>query len=170
MFHEVRKSTGGVIHISFIHCDYWLHTLKCLPNFTDIVNFQLSCFPPLLSFDHRSWMSQETFFYCAPCRLKVLVLPLGNVRASYFSRSLGILRKHGTVIPFQNIDPEHLSKGLFNPAAFPQGQLLFEYVTDWEPHYAHVEDFQPWRKVYVVIILRILRPVLINVYCQDHCH
>lgn len=95
-------------------------------------------------------MSQDAFFYCAPCRLKVLVVPLGQVRASYFSQCLQLLDQN-RVVPLKDLDDqERLSKAMFTPSAFPQGQLLFEYITEWEPHYAYLEDFQHWRKLYAV--------------------
>jgi hypothetical protein len=28
---------------------------------------------------------------------------------------------------------------------------LFDFVTDWETQYKHLEDFQHWRKLYAVI-------------------
>jgi hypothetical protein len=94
-------------------------------------------------------MSQDAFFYCAPCRLKALIAPLGQVRTSYFSQCLQLLHQN-RVISFKELDQERLSKAMFTPSAFPQGQLLFEYLTEWEPYYAYLEDFQPWRKLYAV--------------------
>ena len=106
-------------------------------------------------------MSQDAFFYCAPCRLKVLVVPLGQARASYFSQCLQLLHQN-RVIPLKDLDQERLSKAMFTPSAFLQGQLLFEYLTEWEPYYAYLEDFQHWRKLYAVrnYLSTVLNPLL----------
>src|SRR5205809_4385722 len=110
-------------------------------------------------------MSQDAFFYWAPCRLKVLVVPLGQVRASYFSRCLQLLHQN-RVVPLKELDQERLSKAMFTPSAFLQGQLLFEYLTELEPYYAYLEDFQHWRKLYAVRIISIRQaPLLLTPKC-----
>jgi trafficking protein particle complex subunit 9 len=95
-------------------------------------------------------MSTDEFFYCAPSRVKVLVVPIGEVRTSYFSRCVQLLRENG-VIPFRNMDLSRFSKAMFNPAVFPPGQVVFEFLTNWESQYAYLEDFQHWRKLFAVI-------------------
>jgi trafficking protein particle complex subunit 9 len=94
-------------------------------------------------------MSQDDFFYCAPCRLKVLIAPLGHVRSDYFSQCVQHCRQHA-VVALKSLDQEHLSKTMFSPTTFPQGQLIYDFVTDWEPRYKHLEDFQQWRKLFAV--------------------
>ena len=94
-------------------------------------------------------MSTESFFYCAPCRLKILLVPLGKVRASYFSLCLQLFREN-CALPLRDVVGDRLSQAMFNPSAFPQGQLLFEYLTDWDSRYAYLDDFQHWRKLYAV--------------------
>jgi trafficking protein particle complex subunit 9 len=98
-------------------------------------------------------MTLDSFFYCAPCRLKILVLPVGKVRPSYFTQCLRLLREH-QVTRFEDINDGSLSGALLNPAVFPEGQLMFDFVTDWETQYKHLEDFQHWRKLYAVILSR----------------
>jgi hypothetical protein len=107
-------------------------------------------------------MSLDVFFYCAPCRLKVLLAPLGEVRASYFTQCVQLLRETGTIISFEDLDHERLSKAMFSPSSFPQGQLMFEYVTDWETHYKYLEDFQQWRKLFAVSVSGFLTSTKAN--------
>jgi Transport protein Trs120 or TRAPPC9, TRAPP II complex subunit len=97
-------------------------------------------------------MSAEDFFYCAPGRLKVLVVPLGKVRTSLFSGVLQFFHEN-TTVPFKGLDVERCENAMFNPATFPQGQLMFECLTSWDPSYAYLEDLQPWRKLYAVYYL-----------------
>lgn len=96
-------------------------------------------------------MTLDSFFYCAPCRLKILVVPLGKVRPSYFSRCLQLLRKY-QVTRFEDLEYIAPSGAMLNPATFLQGQLMFDFVTDWEPQYRYLEDFQHWRKLYAVTL------------------
>lgn len=96
-------------------------------------------------------MSLDAFFYCAPCRLKVLAAPLGSVSASCFARALVLLRQHAAVVSLEPLArDERLARAQVSPAVFPRGQLLFDFVTEWDPHYAYLEDFQHWRKLYAV--------------------
>ena len=101
-------------------------------------------------------MSLEQFFYCAPCRLKVLVVPLGNVRASCFADCVELLHRHGAIVPLKSLNGEGLAQVMFSPSAFPEGQLLFQYVTAWDHSYSYLEDFQQWRRLFAVdeVILR----------------
>jgi hypothetical protein len=94
-------------------------------------------------------MSIDPFTYCAPGRIKVLIVPVGKIRASYFSQCLKNFQQHKAV-PFRDIPDDRLSKAMFNPSAFPQGQLLFEYLTGWDSDFSYLEDFQHWRKLYGV--------------------
>jgi len=96
------------------------------------------------------WMSQDDFFYCAPCRLKILVAPLGKVRTSSFSETLRLLRENGSTISLKSLDQERLVRTIFKPNTFPQGQLLFDFITYWDSHYTYLEDFQQWRKLFGV--------------------
>jgi hypothetical protein len=94
-------------------------------------------------------MPLDSFYYCSPCRIKILVLPVGKVRASYFSRCLQKLREND-IFRFKELDDERLARAMFNLPSFPQGQLMFDYLTNWEPQYTYLEDFQHWRKLYGV--------------------
>lgn len=76
-------------------------------------------------------------------------MPLGTVRASYFTQCLQLLREN-SALPLGGLVDDRLSRVMFNPSAFPQGQLLFEYLTDWDSQYAYLDDFQHWRKLYAV--------------------
>jgi Transport protein Trs120 or TRAPPC9, TRAPP II complex subunit len=53
-------------------------------------------------------------------------------------------------MPLRDLVDDRLAHVMFNPLAFPQGQLLFEYLTDWDSRYAYLDDFQHWRKLYAV--------------------
>jgi len=99
-------------------------------------------------------MSQDDFFYCAPCRLKILVAPLGKVRSSSFSQTLRLLRENGSAISLKSLDQERLVRTIFKPNTFPQGQLLFDFITYWDSHYTYLEDFQQWRKLFGVCPFR----------------
>ena len=112
-------------------------------------------------------MSLDAFFYCAPCRIKVLAAPLGSLSASYFSTVLEQLRQHA-VVPLQQLaGDERLAKAMLSPGAFPRGQLVFEFVTQWDAHYAYLEDFQHWRKLYAVHFLPPLQPILCPMVPSD---
>jgi len=98
----------------------------------------------------KSQSGRMSFFYCAPCRIKVLAAPLGGLSASCFSNVVEQLRQRA-VVPLQQLaSDERLAKAMLSPAAFPRGQLVFEVVTEWDAHYAYLEDFQHWRKLYAV--------------------
>jgi hypothetical protein len=115
-------------------------------------------------------MPADPFYYCSPCRIKVLVVPVGKVRASYFSRCLQKLREN-EVIRFKDVgDNERLARAMFNPRNFPRGQLLLEYLTEWQPYYSYLEDFQHWRKLYGVLYpcLSVLTKQIIGIVDEYH--
>ncbi len=39
---------------------------------------------------------------------------------------------------------------MFHPAAYPQGRVIYHFTTSLETDHAYLEDFQPWRRVYIV--------------------
>jgi Transport protein Trs120 or TRAPPC9, TRAPP II complex subunit len=113
------------------------------------LNIYENCKYAVLHRGNTTLMSTDQFFYCAPCRLKVLVTPLGQVSASYFSRVLQILREYKS-IPLNALDADKLSDAFLSPQTFPQGILLLQYMTDWQSDKRHLEDFQPSRRLYAV--------------------
>jgi len=94
-------------------------------------------------------MPTESFCYCAPCLLNVLVIPIGHVQSSYFSECFRLLEEE-RVVRYKDINLSAIANSFVNAETFVEGQLLLNYVTHWSPHFEYLQDFQQWRRLYAV--------------------
>lgn len=90
----------------------------------------------------------DRFSFVAPARTKVLVVPLGSTEefSPYFERV-----RVASDIRLVDVSPIPSCR-YFNPQAFPQGRVLYDYfVTSPEEETVFLHDFQPFRKTFIVL-------------------
>lgn len=100
----------------------------------------------------------DWFSYCAPARVKTLVVPVGNVTLdefeSYFSQSLSKYYE----VRLVDVTP---CGGMFNPQGYPHGRIIYDYqLALADPESLFLEDFEPHRKVFNVMGLTPYTPDL----------
>ncbi|KAL8945821.1 MAG: hypothetical protein Q9222_007693, partial [Ikaeria aurantiellina] len=97
-------------------------------------------------------MGADPFSIVAPAQVKVLCIPVGQIRESKFRSFLERLEKDN-VIPLQDVSPDSRPhKTLFSPLAFPAGRVLFDIITS-APTEAHLalSPFELFRRAFIVV-------------------
>ncbi|KAL8708712.1 MAG: hypothetical protein Q9220_006437 [cf. Caloplaca sp. 1 TL-2023] len=97
-------------------------------------------------------MGAEPFSIVAPARVKVLCIPVGQIRAFRFRSFLERLEQDN-VVPLQDVSPDSRPhRTLFSPLAFPAGRVLFDIITSApaEPHLA-LSPFELFRRAFIVV-------------------
>lgn len=95
--------------------------------------------------------------YTLAAEVRVLVVPVGGSTRRHYDAHLGILRAQGAEVRLLDLAPQpHLHR--FNPQLFPQGHLRFEFLSSMpDPDSAFLCDFEPHRKVFVVLGVGVAR-------------
>lgn len=91
--------------------------------------------------------------FVAPARIRTLVLPIGTWTRTQFRAAIAKLRQYDEV---RLLDITPIDNSLFTPQGFPNGRLLFDFTTvgtndDDDSFELFLYDFQPFRKLFVVI-------------------
>lgn len=88
--------------------------------------------------------------FVQPCRVRLLVVPIGKWRRSQFSDAVAKLRKYNEV---RLLDITPIDSPLFTPQGFPQGRIFFEVTTSGHNDALNLflYDFEPFRKIFVVV-------------------
>ncbi|KAI9025957.1 TRAPP II complex [Phycomyces nitens] len=88
----------------------------------------------------------------SPCRVRVLLVPVSPIKKSTFWEKVELVKKFG-VVRLGDVTPD-LHKGagaMFSSQVFQEGQMHFQFVTNYKRDHAHLEDFQPHRRIFGVI-------------------
>ncbi|KAI8881361.1 Trs120-domain-containing protein [Backusella circina FSU 941] len=93
------------------------------------------------------------------CKIRVLLVPISPIKKSTFDRHVALLQEQCQSVSLADITPSY--KGVvvyfqscvskFNSQTFQQGQLHFQFQTEWTREEAHLQDFQPYRRLFGVI-------------------
>ncbi|CAR28023.1 ZYRO0D12012p [Zygosaccharomyces rouxii] len=88
--------------------------------------------------------------FVQPCRVRLLVVPVGKWKRSQFLEAVTKLRKYNEV---RLVDITPIDSPLFTPQGFPQGRLFFEVITSGHNDALNLflYDFEPFRKIFVVV-------------------
>lgn len=97
----------------------------------------------------------ERFNYITPARVRVLVVPVGDVLAPDFARYRD---KVAAVADIRLLDVAPVPEcRYFNPQEFPQGRVFYTYVSaDTED--AYLGDLEPFRKALLVVGIAVHDP------------
>ncbi|GAV54014.1 hypothetical protein ZYGR_0AK05160 [Zygosaccharomyces rouxii] len=88
--------------------------------------------------------------FVQPCRVRLLVVPIGKWKRSQFLEAVTKLRGYNEV---RLVDITPIDSPLFTPQGFPQGRLFFEVITSGHNDSLNLflYDFEPFRKIFVVV-------------------
>ncbi|CDH17657.1 related to Trafficking protein particle complex II-specific subunit 120 [Zygosaccharomyces bailii ISA1307] len=88
--------------------------------------------------------------FVQPCRVRLLVVPIGKWNRQKFLDAVMKLRKYNEV---RLLDITPIDSPLFTPQGFPNGRLFFEIDTSGHHDALNLflYDFEPFRKIFVVI-------------------
>lgn len=88
--------------------------------------------------------------FVQPCRVRLLVVPIGKWKRQEFSNAVTKLRKYNEV---RLLDITPIDSSLFTPQGFPNGRLFFEIDTSGHQDALNLflYDFEPFRKIFVVV-------------------
>ncbi|KAI8972379.1 TRAPP II complex [Pilobolus umbonatus] len=88
----------------------------------------------------------------ASCRVRILLVPVSPIKKSTFWHHVELVKKFSCV-RLGDVTPD-LQKGAsakFSSQAFQEGQMHFQFVTQYNRDHCHLEDFQPHRRIFGVI-------------------
>ncbi|ORX53995.1 Trs120-domain-containing protein [Hesseltinella vesiculosa] len=86
------------------------------------------------------------------CRVRVLLVPVTPIKKSTFLRHVELVKQF-SVVRLGDVTPD-LQKGAnakFSSQVFQEGQMHFQFLTSYRRDHAHLEDFQPHRRIFGVI-------------------
>ncbi|KAG2221446.1 hypothetical protein INT45_005251 [Circinella minor] len=86
------------------------------------------------------------------CRVRVLLVPVPPIKTSTFWKHVELVKKF-SVVRLGDVTPD-LQKGagaMFSSQVFQEGQMHFQFTTTYTRDHAHLEDFQPHRRIFGVI-------------------
>ncbi|GCE97849.1 hypothetical protein ZYGM_002912 [Zygosaccharomyces mellis] len=88
--------------------------------------------------------------YVQPCRVRLLVVPVGKWKRGHFLEAVSKLRRYNEV---RLVDITPIDSPLFTPQGFPQGRIFFEVITSGHNDALNLflYDFEPFRKIFVVV-------------------
>ncbi|KAI7862240.1 TRAPP II complex [Spinellus fusiger] len=88
----------------------------------------------------------------SPCRVRVLLVPVSPIKKSTFWEKVELVKKF-SVVRLGDVTPDlHRGPGaMFSSQVFQEGQMHFQFVTNYKRDHAHLEDFQPHRRIFGVI-------------------
>ncbi|KAI8373047.1 TRAPP II complex [Radiomyces spectabilis] len=86
------------------------------------------------------------------CGVRVLLVPVSPIKKSTFWKHVELVKKF-SVVRLGDVTPD-LQKGAgakFSSQVFQEGQMHFQFMTTYKRDHAHLEDFQPHRRIFGVI-------------------
>ncbi|KAI8098748.1 TRAPP II complex [Halteromyces radiatus] len=86
------------------------------------------------------------------CRVRVLLVPVAPIKKSTFWKHVELVKQF-SMVRLGDVTPD-LQKGAsakFSSQVFQEGQMHFQFVTSYRRDHAHLEDFQPHRRIFGVI-------------------
>ncbi|KAI7885172.1 Trs120-domain-containing protein [Lichtheimia hyalospora FSU 10163] len=86
------------------------------------------------------------------CRVRVLLVPVPPIKSSTFWKHVELVKKF-SVVRLGDVTPD-LQNGagaMFSSQVFQEGQMHFQFTTTYTRDHAHLEDFQPHRRIFGVI-------------------
>ncbi|KAI9313933.1 TRAPP II complex [Dichotomocladium elegans] len=86
------------------------------------------------------------------CRVRVLLVPVTPIKSSTFWKHVELV-KNFSVVRLGDVTPD-LQNGagaMFSSQVFQEGQMHFQFTTTYTRDHAHLEDFQPHRRIFGVI-------------------
>lgn len=88
--------------------------------------------------------------FVEPSKIRTLVVPIGKWRRNEFLEAVEKLRKYSEI---RLLDITPIESSLFTPQGFPSGRLFFTFSTSGynDSLNLFLYDFEPFRKVFVVI-------------------
>ncbi|CAO3600653.1 unnamed protein product [Absidia cylindrospora] len=86
------------------------------------------------------------------CRVKVLLVPVAPIKKSTFWKHVELVKQFD-VVRLGDVTPDlqHGASAKFSSQVFQEGQMHFQFVTSYRRDHAHLEDFQPHRRIFGVI-------------------
>lgn len=93
----------------------------------------------------------DRYSYTGPSRVRTLLVPINGCSEVDFARYLGLIRTNANEVRLLDVPPLAQLQ-YFNPQTFPQGKVMFDYVShapDTKSIFLH--DFEPFRKTFIVI-------------------
>ncbi|KAI8063251.1 TRAPP II complex [Gongronella butleri] len=85
-------------------------------------------------------------------RVRVLLVPVSPIKKSTFWKHVELVKQF-SVVRLGDVTPD-LQKGAsakFSSQVFQEGQMHFQFLTSYRRDHAHLEDFQPHRRIFGVI-------------------
>ncbi|KAI7900256.1 TRAPP II complex [Cokeromyces recurvatus] len=86
------------------------------------------------------------------CRVRILLIPVSPIKKSTFWKHVELVKKF-SLVRLGDVTPD-LHKGAnakFSSQVFQEGQMHFEFITNYNRDHCHLEDFQPHRRIFGVI-------------------
>ncbi|KAI9255681.1 TRAPP II complex [Phascolomyces articulosus] len=86
------------------------------------------------------------------CRVRVLLVPVPPIKTSTFWKHVELVKKF-SVVRLGDVTPDlQMGAGaMFSSQVFQEGQMHFQFTTTYTRDHAHLEDFQPHRRIFGVI-------------------
>ncbi|KAG9285352.1 hypothetical protein G9A89_010827 [Geosiphon pyriformis] len=94
----------------------------------------------------------DPLLFTAPGRIRILLVPVHPIKAHTFQKYVELVKKFG-VVKLGDVTPDMrgTQKTMFSAQAFHEGQLHFNFITNYEAEHAYLEEFQMHRKIFGVI-------------------
>ncbi|KAH8821473.1 TRAPP II complex [Xylogone sp. PMI_703] len=88
----------------------------------------------------------------APARVRVLLLPTGQIQRARFLSFIERLQPEN-VVRLGDISPDSRpNRNMFSPLAFPTGSIVYDFVTHYPPpSHLSLTPFEMWREPFVII-------------------
>ncbi|KAG1461641.1 hypothetical protein G6F56_005681 [Rhizopus delemar] len=84
------------------------------------------------------------------CRIRVLLVPISPIKQSVFNKYAQLIKSFYT-IRLGDVTPNLNSNDIFNSQVFPEGQLCFDFFTNFTNDHVELQDFEPYRRIFGVI-------------------
>ncbi|KAI9741968.1 MAG: hypothetical protein M1834_000357 [Cirrosporium novae-zelandiae] len=96
-------------------------------------------------------MGHDPLSPVSPARLKVLLVPAGNIKHTRFSSFISRLKPHD-VVRLGDVSPDKENRNMFSPLAFPTGTILFDLCTSIpQTSYQDLSPFELFRDPLAII-------------------